>query len=483
MGRPDAFTAASERSPSGTAANAECSGSARSGRARRSSSSSRSPTPASLADGMPSPLGISTSPTRSSRAALVGREGVRLRLQAPKAARRPAQPSCCAGPDEPRGAETPRCSMRRSVVRNASAQIVLVGFIPLAVGKTLPSMTPRLRTRWVNPQRSQTDVAGSSPIRVVPMKWPLARARTTLMSAQPASASDSRARSACHASMSLGVVARAVADATPGQAGAVDDRRPRVTRLSSSGRSSASSTHCSAAADLLAHPLRGARCPSPRVWPRATCQRLPPAGQGPAGAAHEAAGGVGVVELQRIDEAAVVAVPRSGVRKRPLHQGHRMQHQSAADQSAIIGQPVRVHGCRRRRAAAAGCRCRWPRTAPRRPRARARPPSASTHSTPVARSARSTRIRRTIGSRDQRAAERARTAANASDPPRPWRPRRSRARRCRAARRRAVRRAVPRGSRWCRATSASPSVLCARATARPSGPIGNAGSGGSSPSG
>ena len=51
--------------------------------------------------------------------------------------------------------------------------MVLVGLTAPAVTNTLPSMIPRLGMSWHMPQRSTTEVAGSSPMRAVPSRWAL----------------------------------------------------------------------------------------------------------------------------------------------------------------------------------------------------------------------------------------------------------------------------------------------------------------------
>ena len=86
-------------------------------------------------------------------------------------------------------------------MRSASAAIVLVGLADPAVTKTLPSMTPRLAMSWAMPKRSTTDVAGSSPMRAVPMRWPLGIGYVASVSTAPAARSDSAARSAMKSSM------------------------------------------------------------------------------------------------------------------------------------------------------------------------------------------------------------------------------------------------------------------------------------------
>ena len=52
--------------------------------------------------------------------------------------------------------------------RQALAMMVSVGLLPAGVGKLPPSTTYRLGTSCARQLRSRTEVAGSSPIRVVP---------------------------------------------------------------------------------------------------------------------------------------------------------------------------------------------------------------------------------------------------------------------------------------------------------------------------
>ena len=92
--------------------------------------SSHSPaTPASEADGIPSPAGMSWSAsTREARAGLVVEEGAH------------AATACSR-----------RLAISASVLRSASAAIVAVGFIPADVGHVLPSKTNRFGMSCVRP--------------------------------------------------------------------------------------------------------------------------------------------------------------------------------------------------------------------------------------------------------------------------------------------------------------------------------------------
>src|SRR4029450_13498944 len=79
-----------------------------------------------------------------------------------------------------------RAAISRSVLRSVNVAIVAVGFIPDAVGHVLPPKTYPLGTSWHRPWPSTTDVAGSSPIRVVPSRCqPVLRARGVRTSRAP----------------------------------------------------------------------------------------------------------------------------------------------------------------------------------------------------------------------------------------------------------------------------------------------------------
>ena len=71
-------------------------------------------------------------------------------------------------------------------------------------------------------------------------------------------------------------------------------------------------------------------------------------GEAPLGAADEAAPLVGLVELERLDEVAELALPaRQGVLEQAGDVGERMHHQPLADEAGRVGQAVRM--LRRRR--------------------------------------------------------------------------------------------------------------------------------------
>ena len=88
-----------------------------------------------------------------------------------------------------------------------------------------------------------------------------------------------------------------------------------------------------------------------------------PAGrrEAPAGAADEAALLVGLVELERLDEVAELALPaHQRLLEQPCDVGEGMHHQPLPDEAGRVRQAVRVRGLTPRAAAAGACRSRWP---------------------------------------------------------------------------------------------------------------------------
>ena len=117
--------------------------------------------------------------------------------------------------------------------------------------------------------------------------------------------------------------------------------------------------------------------------------------EAPARAAHEAALLVRLVELERLDQVAELALP---AHQRLLEEardvGEGMHHQPLADQAGRVGQPVGMRGLADRSSSLA---CRWrSRQGPRRAPARnASLPSRSIQVAPVARPSALVSIRRT----------------------------------------------------------------------------------------
>ena len=136
-----------------------------------------------------------------------------------------------------------------------------------------------------------------------------------------------------------------------------------TTRFSSSGKSSAMMPHMALWPSRLRMPCVKARAPDRVVAPRiAAGHRDRPAGrlQAPLGPAHEAARGVGLVELQRVQVLAPHAVRAAEVFvEQADDRAEGMHHQPAADEAGRVRQAARKLAAGReqqqpRRADAAG---------------------------------------------------------------------------------------------------------------------------------
>ena len=147
-----------------------------------------------------------------------------------------------------------------------------------------------------------------------------------------------------------------------------------VTRLDSSGRSSAMMPQLDRPSETPAHPVEEARAPCVG-GPSSGCASVDarparPVAQAPLRAADEPARRVGLVELERLMYWPAGPVQRAEVLVEDADDGReRVHHQPPADQPADGSRGRRGGRGRRRAAAGAASRCRWRRARrPARPR-------------------------------------------------------------------------------------------------------------------
>ena len=118
--------------------------------------------------------------------------------------------------------------------------MVAVGLMQALVVKMLPSMMNRLLTSWARPQRSTTELAGSSPIRAVPSRCqPALRRSLDDSTCRAPEASITSVARAMPCSSILSVFSlRAYSQRAPGMPWLSVSPASRTTRLCSSGKSS-----------------------------------------------------------------------------------------------------------------------------------------------------------------------------------------------------------------------------------------------------
>ena len=239
--------------------------------------------------------------------------------------------------------------------------------MPADVGHTLPSKTYRLGTSCVRPWASTTELAGSVPISVVPSRCqPVARMNgATTVEVAPAAISDSCARAWWNSTSRREFSDSLYSSLAPAIAVLVGADRVQHDAVGLLRQVLGDDAPHRRVPEPAAHRVLEALAPdlvlgAPGVG---AGHRERAAGrlQAPLGAAHEPARGVGLVELERVDELAPRALPGAEVLVEDADDGpERVHHQPLADEARGVRQL-------RRAAAGAACRRRWRTGSSRRP--------------------------------------------------------------------------------------------------------------------